>query len=96
MRWSCSKKGLEINSYLAHTENITLAMVNNDDIIEIRRRAWSKILKAREQYTPGEIRKFVNPKNKSKLCKLSRAGNDRNIRVLLGVESEGNTERRWF
>lgn len=61
------EKSLEINSYFAHLENITLAMTN-DENEEIRQKAWSKILEARQQELPESVRKFKNPRKLNHNC----------------------------
>lgn len=40
-------ENIAINSYFAHAENITLAMLNDEDE-HIRRKGWNRILSARE------------------------------------------------
>lgn len=49
------------NSYAAHAESITLAMVN-DEKIEIRRQGWLNILNARNASNSSEVREFRVPK----------------------------------
>lgn len=61
------EKSLEINSYFAHAENITLAMTN-DESEQIRQNAWQKIMEAREREVPGMVRKFQTPKKLNHSC----------------------------